>query len=72
MTPIIYADFNDFEASGILPLTCRGSIESLRSLAIVEGLAVLLSDGQLFARAVLYIADNGVVEARDVMFLPEL
>jgi hypothetical protein len=62
----LYADFNDFDERGDLPLTCRGSVESLRALQTPpsEGEDVWLSDGELRARATLMRAADGIWLAR--------
>jgi len=57
----IYADFNDAAEDGSLPLTCRGSVESIASLPheLQEAEEVWLTDGDLWARAVVFRAQNG-------------
>jgi hypothetical protein len=46
---IVYADFNNFDEHDTLPLTCTGSIASIRALAhpLADGEQVILSDGEL-------------------------
>lgn len=62
----IYADFNDFAADQSLPLTCRGSIDSIASLSepLQEGEEVLLSDGEVGVVARVFQHKNGLWEAR--------
>jgi hypothetical protein len=62
---IIYADFNDIDASGVLPLTARGSQDSIRELsdALHDGEMVLLTDGELWVVAVVHRADGGFFQA---------
>ncbi len=57
----IYADFNDFQADGALPLTCAGSISSIASLSgpIKEGEEVWLSDGTLWVIARVSYGTDG-------------
>ncbi len=46
---VVYADFNNFDEHGTLPLTCAGSQASIRRLGapLVDGEPVILSDGEL-------------------------
>lgn len=62
----IYADFNDISDDGVLPLSCQGSIESLRmqSAQPLEGEEVWLSDGELWVRATLHCLGGDAYEAR--------
>ncbi len=62
----LYADFNDFAANGTLPLTCSGSIESIRRLAepLQEGEEVWLTDGEIRTRAWVHQYSDGSWEAR--------
>jgi hypothetical protein len=62
----IYADFNDIDADGVLPLTCVGSTRSIAGLRVplVDGEEVWLTDGELKVRANVSIAEQGWWEAR--------
>jgi hypothetical protein len=62
----IYADFNDFSAEGTLPLTCRGSIESIANLeeSLQNGEKVWLTDGELRVEARVYRCHDDSWEAR--------
>ncbi len=62
----LYADFNNFDANGILPLNSRGSLDSIAALSgpLREGENVLLSDGDLEVSARVSLAKDGVWEAR--------
>jgi hypothetical protein len=61
----IYADFNDLAADGTLPLTCAGSVESIRMLSepLTPGETVLLTDGELSALATVSLRLDGAWEA---------
>jgi hypothetical protein len=63
---VVYADFNDFDEHGNLPLTCRGSVESIRAVKPEEGEVVLLSDGELYATATIRKIEKGQYEAVSV------
>lgn len=65
---VIYADFNDFDERGNLPLTCSGSVNSLRALSEAprHGEEVWLTDGQLWAKARVFTTNEGIFEARYV------
>lgn len=62
----IYADFNDIDAEGVLPLTCRGSVASIAALQepLRDGEEALLSDGELTVRARVSRRSDGSWEAR--------
>ena len=62
----IYADFNDIDAAGVLPLTCQGSVASIAAQedALREGEEVHLSDGELAATAWVSRRSDGSWEAR--------
>jgi hypothetical protein len=47
----IYADFNELQNDGVLPLTCVGSVESIAGLEepLSDGEEVWFSDGELLA-----------------------
>ena len=46
---VVYADFNNFDQYGTMPLTCVGSRASIRALAepLTDGEQLILSDGEL-------------------------
>jgi len=70
----LYADFNDIDSDGNLPLTSTGSRRSVAELAdaLVDGEQVLLTDGDLWVYARVFVADDGMIEARgDWRFLRE-
>ena len=62
----IYADFNNFDADGTLPLTCRGSLDSIARLGgeLRDGEEIVLSDGELEAVARAFRWKDGSWEAR--------
>lgn len=62
----LYADFNDIAASGTLPLTCKGSIDSLGALdpELSSGEEVVLSDDEMEVVARVFRLDDGSWEAR--------
>jgi hypothetical protein len=60
---VVYADFNDFDEHGNLPLTCRGSIESIRAVKPDDGELVVLTDGELFVTAMIRKIERGQFEA---------
>jgi hypothetical protein len=62
----IYADFNDVAADGTLPLTCRGSVDSITALAeeLRSGEEVVLSDNEMEVVARVFRRDDGSWEAR--------
>jgi hypothetical protein len=62
----VYADFNDIDEFGVLPLTCRGSLESLAALQPppAEEEEVWLSDGEMRVVARLFLRPEGYWEAR--------
>jgi hypothetical protein len=64
----LYADFNNFDANGGLPLTCVGSIQSIRALRepLSEGEQVVLSDGDVMVTAEVHLRPNGTWIARCV------
>jgi len=51
---VIYADFNDFDAHGNLPLVCSGSRESCARLRPSDGDSVILGDGEIYTRATIH------------------
>lgn len=61
----LYADFNDFDVDGRLPLTCRGSVDSIATLAeeLTNGELVSLSDGELVVVARVFRRPDGSWEA---------
>lgn len=61
----IYADFNDFDASGMLPLTSAGSRASIAALdgALEDGEEVRLTDGELSAFGRILRRQDGSWEA---------
>jgi hypothetical protein len=58
---VVYADFNNFDQHGTLPLTCVGSRASIRALAtpLIDGEQVVLSDGELMITAKVRKRANG-------------
>lgn len=62
----LYADFNDFTAEGVLPLTSAGSAASIahQSEPLVEGEEVWLTDGEVRTKARLHRVPTGGWEAR--------
>jgi hypothetical protein len=62
----LHADFNNFDANGILPLNRRGSLDSIAALSepLQDGELVWLSDGELEVIARVSLAKDGVWEAR--------
>ena len=62
----IYADFNDFDADGNLPLICRGSLDSIAAQGeeLRRDEEVVLSDGELEVVARVFQLDDGSWEAR--------
>ena len=62
----IYADFNDIAADGTLPLTCKGSVDSIAALPepMEDGEDVVLSDDELSIVAQVFQRDDGSWEAR--------
>jgi hypothetical protein len=62
----LYADFNDFDATGNLPLICAGSRASITALdkPLRDGEKVFLSDGKLRAMARVFMCPDGTWEAR--------
>jgi hypothetical protein len=62
----LYADFNDIAEDGTLPLTCRGSLESIAVLErpLRDGQEVWLSDGELGVRGQVFRRNDGSWEAR--------
>ena len=63
---VIPVDFNNFDENGNMPLMQDNSLKSLSKIGDenLEGKIVLLSDGELWAKAVLHLAEDGIVEAR--------
>ncbi len=60
----IYADFNDFDADGILPLICRGSRDSIAAHpGLCSGEEVVLSDGDMSVVATVTRKADGTWEA---------
>ena len=62
----IYADFNDFASDGTLPLTSRGSKDSIAKLEIplVNGEKVILDDGEIKVIAQVFHLTDGEWEGR--------
>jgi hypothetical protein len=62
----LYADFNDFDEQGNLPLTNRGSVQSIAGLSepLAEGEEVWLSDGDLRVKVRVFRCGDGSWEAR--------
>ena len=62
----LYADFNDIGATGILPLTCKGSVDSLAALDsdLCSGEEVVLSDNEVEVVARVFLLAAGSWEAR--------
>jgi len=62
----LYADFNDIAANGTLPLTCKGSVDSLAALhsELSSGEEVVLSDDEMEVVARVFRRDDGTWEAR--------
>ena len=62
----IYADFNDIDSDGFLPLTCSGSMHCIAGLTerLVDGEEVWLTDGALRVSANVFLGDAGWWEAR--------
>lgn len=62
---IIYADFNDVDADGTLPLYCQGSVESIDALHTPprEGEWAWLTDGELWTTARLHRNSTGLYQA---------
>lgn len=62
----LYADFHDIAENGTLPLTCKGSIDSMAALdrELGNGEAVVLSDDELEVVARVFMLDDGSWEAR--------
>jgi hypothetical protein len=62
----LYADFNDIAENGILPLTCKGSIDSIAGLdrELRSGEEVVLSDDEIEVVARVFRLDDGTWEAR--------
>jgi hypothetical protein len=62
----LYADFNDIASNGTLPLTCKGSIDSIASLGpdLVDDEEVILSNEDVEVIARVYRLDDGSWEAR--------
>jgi hypothetical protein len=58
---VVYADFNNFDERGTLPLTCLGSAASIRRLGLplADGERVVLSDGELRIVATVQQRPNG-------------
>lgn len=58
---VVYADFNNFDEHGAMPLTCVGSRASIQRLAVPlsEGEEVILSDGELMILANVHQRPNG-------------
>ena len=62
----LYADFNDIAANGTLPLTCKGSRDSIaaQDRELRSGEEVVLSDDELEVVARVFRLDDGSWEAR--------
>jgi hypothetical protein len=62
----IYADFNDVDADGTLPLTCSGSVESIGALQepLMDGETVCFSDGELRVKGRVCRRADGSWEGR--------
>lgn len=62
----IYADFNDIGANGVLPLTCRGSVDSIAAQMeeLRDGEEVALSDDEVEVVDRVYRRTDGSWEAR--------
>ncbi|MBX7082483.1 MAG: hypothetical protein K1X88_24980 [Nannocystaceae bacterium] len=62
----LYADFNDIAENGTLPLTCKGSIDSIAATdgQLHSGEDVMLSDGQREVVARVFKLDDGSWQAR--------
>lgn len=62
----LYADFNNFDEDGTLPLTCRGSIDSIAALGreLHEGEEVVLTHQELEVIARVFRNMDGYWEAR--------
>jgi len=61
----VYADFNDIAADGTLPLTCRGSIESIAQIGgLIDGEEVWFTDGELRVRGRVFLANDGTWNGR--------
>ena len=63
---VLYADFNDFDSTGNLPLTCAGSVRSISEIGepLEDGQEVVLSDGECWVVARVYRTEDGTWEAR--------
>jgi len=62
----IYADFNDIDADGTLPLTCKGSLDSIAQIdgGLVDGEEVWFTDGELRTRGRVFRSKQGIWEGR--------
>jgi hypothetical protein len=63
---LLYADFNNFDEHGALPLSCRGSRESIAKLGepLKDDEAVLLTDHELMVEArVRHVTQGGDTES---------
>jgi hypothetical protein len=62
----IYADFNNIENDGALPLTCVGSVASIAALKEPPGHGeeVWFSDGELRVQGRIYQTSDGSWEGR--------
>jgi hypothetical protein len=62
----VYADFNDIAADGTLPLTCRGSIESIARIegGLTDGEEVWFTDGELRVRGRVFVSSDGIWHGR--------
>jgi hypothetical protein len=60
MNPLVYADFNNADASGRLRLNCAGTIQDLSRLGIrlQEGLRLTLHDEELRAEAEVHYSND--------------
>lgn len=62
----LYADFNDLAADGALPLTCKGSVDSIaaQESELRSGEEVVLSDDEVAVVARVVQLEDGSWEAR--------
>ena len=74
MPRVLYADFNDFDLEGDLPLTCAGSVRSIAALdePLAEGETIILSDGEMRTVArVRRVSDGTWLAYGDWVFVKE-
>ena len=62
----MYADFNDFDGRGTLPLTCAGSVTSIETLgeSLRDSEQVWLTDAEIRVMVRVYRLEDGFWEAR--------